>query len=48
MSLDDLANHKTEVIQPIELEFEGVVMHQCPPNGQGLTALLVYSPLIPL
>lgn len=39
MTLEDLSAHQTDIIQPIQLEFEGVVMHQCPPNGQGLTAL---------
>ncbi|KAL7424517.1 hypothetical protein Q5752_000201 [Cryptotrichosporon argae] len=47
MTLDDLAACEAQVIQPIKYDFkvgaagdEGVSLWECPPNGQGLTALL--------
>lgn len=51
MELDDLAYHAkvgTEEVQPISYEYgasregagDGVTLHECPPNGQGLVALM--------
>ncbi|OCF34261.1 gamma-glutamyltransferase [Kwoniella heveanensis BCC8398] len=47
MQLDDLAECDAEVIQPIKYDFkvgeagdQGVSLWECPPNGQGLTALV--------
>lgn len=47
MSLEDLAACEAEVIQPINYDFKvgeagdkGVSLWECPPNGQGLTALV--------
>ncbi|KAK6909136.1 gamma-glutamyltransferase [Kwoniella mangroviensis CBS 8507] len=47
MTLDDLAECDAEVIQPIKYDFkvgdagdQGVSLWECPPNGQGLTALV--------
>jgi gamma-glutamyltranspeptidase/glutathione hydrolase len=37
---DDLANHKAEWVTPLGLDFEDVRLHELPPNGQGLAALL--------
>lgn len=37
---DDLAAHVTEWVEPIATEFGGVTLHQIPPNGQGLIALM--------
>jgi gamma-glutamyltranspeptidase/glutathione hydrolase len=39
----DMAGHKSEWMQPIETEFMGCRVQECPPNGQGLTALLALS-----
>lgn len=43
LSLEDLKNHTTTPVTPISINYggeEGVTLHETPPNGQGLTALI--------
>jgi gamma-glutamyltranspeptidase/glutathione hydrolase len=40
MTLEDLANHHSQWIQPISTAYRDVHLHQIPPNGQGLAALI--------
>lgn len=40
MALDDLADHHSDWVQPISIEYKGVHLHEIPPNGQGLAALI--------
>jgi gamma-glutamyltranspeptidase/glutathione hydrolase len=40
MSLDDLANHEASWDEPISTTYRDYRVWECPPNGQGLTALL--------
>ncbi len=39
MSHDDLRNHTSTWQQPIAVDYRGVRVYECPPNGQGLAAL---------
>jgi gamma-glutamyltranspeptidase/glutathione hydrolase len=40
LTLDDLAAHSGEWVQPISIDYRGLRLHQIPPNGQGLAALI--------
>lgn len=36
----DLADHRADWVEPISTEFAGVRVHEIPPNGQGIAALV--------
>jgi gamma-glutamyltranspeptidase/glutathione hydrolase len=40
MALEDLALHQAEWVEPIAVEYRGLSLHEIPPNGQGLAALI--------
>jgi gamma-glutamyltranspeptidase / glutathione hydrolase len=40
LALDDLAAYRAEWQRPIEVNYRGVRILECPPNGQGLAALI--------
>jgi gamma-glutamyltranspeptidase/glutathione hydrolase len=40
LSRKDLAEHHSEWVNPISLEYRGLRLHEIPPNGQGLAALI--------
>ncbi len=41
ITLDDLKNHQADWVEPLEMEYKGVKLHEIPPNGQGITALIM-------
>ncbi|HSL27889.1 MAG TPA: gamma-glutamyltransferase family protein, partial [Anaerolineales bacterium] len=43
MSMDDLASHTSTWEQPISVTYRGLRVYECPPNGQGLTALIALN-----
>lgn len=40
MSMDDLAAHEAEWVAPLSVGYRGYRLHEIPPNGQGLAALI--------
>lgn len=43
LNTDDLARHTSTWDEPISTEYHGVQVFECPPNGQGLVALLALN-----
>ena len=45
MTLIDLANYRPEWVTPIRKDFAGYTVHEIPPNGQGIAALMALGML---
>ena len=43
LSLDDLSTHSSEFVKSISIDYHDKTVHEIPPNGQGLTALLALN-----
>jgi gamma-glutamyltranspeptidase/glutathione hydrolase len=41
MTLEDLAEHKADWVEPISIDYRDVALHEIPPNGQGIAALIM-------
>ena len=40
MTVADLAAHKNDWVKPLEMSYRGYTLHEIPPNGQGIVALI--------
>ncbi len=40
MTMEDLAAHRCDWVDPISVEYRGYHLHEIPPNGQGIAALI--------
>jgi gamma-glutamyltranspeptidase/glutathione hydrolase len=40
MRLDDLDAHRSDWVEPLSIAYRGVRLHEIPPNGQGIAALI--------
>jgi len=40
---DDMASHASTWEDPITADYRGLTLHECPPNGQGLAAILAVN-----
>lgn len=45
LSEEDLAAHTSTWVDPISVEYQGLRIWECPPNGQGLAALMALNTL---
>ncbi|GAB1471267.1 gamma-glutamyltransferase family protein [Chloroflexota bacterium] len=43
MSADDLASHVSTWEMPLSVDYRGLRVYECPPNGQGITALIALN-----
>ena len=40
-TLEDFSNYTANWVKPINYNYRGYSIHECPPNGQGITAILM-------
>jgi gamma-glutamyltranspeptidase/glutathione hydrolase len=40
MTTEDLASHSADWVEPLSVDYRGYRLHEIPPNGQGMTALM--------
>ena len=45
MTSADMAAHKSDWVKPLEMKYRGYTLHEIPPNGQGIVALMALGML---
>jgi len=45
MRASDLAAHESDWVKPIDMDYRGYTLHEIPPNGQGIVALMALGML---
>jgi gamma-glutamyltranspeptidase/glutathione hydrolase len=45
MRASDLAAHKSDWVKPLQMDYRGYTLHEIPPNGQGVVALMALGML---
>ena len=45
MKVSDLAAHRSDWVTPLEMDYRGYTLHEIPPNGQGIVALMALGML---
>jgi gamma-glutamyltranspeptidase/glutathione hydrolase len=45
MRASDLAAHKSDWVEPLSMDYRGYTLHEIPPNGQGIVALMALGML---
>ena len=45
MTADDLAEHRNDRVEPLDVTYRDLTLHELPPNGQGIAALIALGVL---
>ena len=45
MTVTDLEKHKSDWVEPLKMDYRGYTLHEIPPNGQGIIALMALGML---
>ena len=43
LNIDDFASFEPQYVKPIYTNYRGYDVYECPPNGQGITALMILN-----
>ena len=43
LTMEDFAEHRSEWVEPLSVDYRGYRVYQCPPNSQGIAALMMLN-----